>query len=64
MNRDTISKLRDALQRYDRHELTAVEVAYRVDNVLGAIDGRYELEHSTEIDAKMRSTFPEEEQPR
>lgn len=64
MDLETINKLRDALRRFDRHEMTAAETVYRVDNVLGAIDGRYELEHSGELDGRVRSLFPEEEMPR
>lgn len=63
MNLKTIEKIRDALRRFDRHELTAVEAVYRVDNVLGALEGRYELEHSPACDAKMLDMFPEEERP-
>ena len=53
MNLQTIERIRDAIRRCERRELDAATTLYRIDNVLGELDERYELEFSSTCDATL-----------
>lgn len=63
MNLKTIERLRDAIRRCERRELDALSTLYRIDNILGETDGRYEMEFTSELDQRMQEAYPGEERP-
>ena len=53
MSTETTSKIRDALERCERHKVDALTVLYRIDNLRGEVNSRYVFEHSTFTDQKV-----------
>lgn len=57
MKRETIAKIREALDRCERREIDAMTALYRVDDILGEQDSQYSFEHGEEISRRVEEVF-------
>ncbi|HNP36490.1 MAG TPA: hypothetical protein PKK10_11615 [Woeseiaceae bacterium] len=57
MKLSLINQIRDAIRRCINHELDAMGALYRIDTLLGEIDGRFEMDYTDHVDASVVAVY-------